>query len=145
MVIISILLFMLSLAAAFGFLVAAAVRKGRRIKMLKLAGVSALAMMASAAVAGWLGNIELEQDKIATEEGGFSSVGEYQHAKTVGYTTKEEWAAAVREVEAKVAIVPASNYEENIRLYEELRNLDPDNERYRQKISYLAIAAWIFG
>ena len=42
----------------------------------------------------------------------------------------------IQELEANVAKVPASNVDENIRLYEKLLELDPDNARYAGKLSH---------
>jgi len=42
----------------------------------------------------------------------------------------------INELETEVAKVPASNFDENIRLYSKLQNLDPENERYLDKISH---------
>ena len=39
-------------------------------------------------------------------------------------------------LEAQVAKVPASEFDENIRLYKELQTLDPENNRYAEKMSY---------
>ena len=39
-------------------------------------------------------------------------------------------------LEAQVAKVPASEFDENIRLYKELQKLDPENNRYAEKMSY---------
>ena len=42
----------------------------------------------------------------------------------------------INTLEAQVAKVPASGFDENIRLYKELQNLNPENNRYAEKISY---------
>lgn len=131
-----ILLSLVSLLAIPGFLIATLVRKGQRMKMLKLAGISTLVFVVSGVVAVWIGNIEQERDKVATEQGEFESVEDYRQAKAQGYVTKEEWATAIQELEERVAKVPDSDYVENIRIYNELHKLDPDNERYEQKISF---------
>ena len=46
----------------------------------------------------------------------------------------EEFQRLVTELEAKVAKVPASDPDENIRLYKELARIDPQNQRYAAKI-----------
>ena len=43
-------------------------------------------------------------------------------------------------LEAQVAKVPASEFDENIRLYKELQKLDPENNRYAEKMSYYITA-----
>ncbi len=42
----------------------------------------------------------------------------------------------INALEAQVAKVLASEFDENIRLYKELQNLNPENNRYAEKISY---------
>ena len=42
----------------------------------------------------------------------------------------------IEKLEAEVAEVPASDFDENLRLYRELKELDPDNERYAEKIAH---------
>jgi hypothetical protein len=42
----------------------------------------------------------------------------------------------VKELEAKASRIPASEFDENIRLYIKLQNLNPDNKRYAEKIEF---------
>lgn len=47
-----------------------------------------------------------------------------------------EYQKRIQELEAKVAKVPASDFDENIRLYRELQKLNPDSARYVDKIAH---------
>lgn len=47
-----------------------------------------------------------------------------------------EYQKRIKILESLVAVVPATNYGENIRLYRELQELDPENARYAYKISH---------
>lgn len=49
---------------------------------------------------------------------------------------EEERLEEIQELEANVAKVPASDFEENIRLYEKLLELAPENARYTDKLSH---------
>jgi hypothetical protein len=50
--------------------------------------------------------------------------------------TDQERAARIAGLDAKVQSIPASELEENLRLYRELQTLDPTNTRYKQKVAY---------
>lgn len=43
---------------------------------------------------------------------------------------------AIQELEDEVAKIPASEFDENIRLYKKLQRLNPDNERYADKVAH---------
>ena len=47
-----------------------------------------------------------------------------------------EYQKTIKVLEAQVAKVPASEFDENLRLYKKLQSLNPENKRYAEKISY---------
>lgn len=71
-------------------------------------------------VAGFYGKSQFEQYQLS-------------NLKT---SNPQEFTRLVSELEAEVATVPVSDFEENIRIYKELMALDPDNERYANKVAH---------
>jgi hypothetical protein len=65
--------------------------------------------------------------------------GQNGSSKNVAATqklTEEERAARIAALDAKVQGIPASDLEENLRLYRELQSIDPTNGRYKQKVAF---------
>jgi hypothetical protein len=65
--------------------------------------------------------------------------GQSDSRKSVATTqklTEQERAARIAGLDAKAQSIPASELEDNLRLYQELQDLDPTNDRYKQKVAY---------
>jgi hypothetical protein len=62
---------------------------------------------------------------------------EYKALVSIIRSTKEKMKnIRIAELEEIVRKIPASKYKENLDIYTELRNLDPDNESYRSKFKH---------
>jgi hypothetical protein len=57
----------------------------------------------------------------------------------------EERTKLIKELEKKVSKIPAAHTRENLRIYNDLAKLDPENERYKKKIEFYTAQfdAWI--
>ncbi len=70
---------------------------------------------------------------------GYVVGGDDESSTTVAATTPmsaEERASKIAAIEEEVRSVPASEYDQNLKLYRKLQSLDPDSQRYQEKVAY---------
>ena len=62
------------------------------------------------------------------------AIEEDSRIKYLKNTDPQAYQKFIDDLEAKVAKVPALEFNENLRLYRKLKNINPDNQRYVEKI-----------